>query len=97
MKKFITKLGVVPKIENSVPLYCDNTGAIAQAKESMSHHKSKHILRCFHLVREIIERQDVVFERVDSKNNIVDPFTKALPQQQFNHHLNSMGLKYKSD
>ena len=56
MKKFITELGIVPEIENPVPLYCDNTGAVAQAKESRSHHKSKHILRCFHLVREIIER-----------------------------------------
>ena len=62
MKKFITKLDVVSEIENPVPLYCDNTGAVAQAKEPRSHHKSKHILRCFHLVREIIKRQDVIIE-----------------------------------
>ena len=97
MKKFITELGVVPKIESLVSLYCDNTGAVAQVKELKSHHKSKHILRCFHLICEIVERQDVVIERVDTKNNIVDPFTKALPQQQFDHHLDCMGLKYKSD
>ena len=95
MKKFITELGVVPEIENPIPLYCDNTGAVAQAKEPRSHHKSKHILRCFHLIREIIERQDVIIERVDTKNNIADPFTKALPQQQFDRHLDYMGLKYK--
>ena len=56
MKKFITELGVVLEIENPVPLYCDNTGAVAQAKEPRAHHKSKHILRRFHLVREIVER-----------------------------------------
>ncbi|XP_057975475.1 secreted RxLR effector protein 161-like [Malania oleifera] len=44
MKKFITKLGVVPSLEGPVPLLCDNTGAIAQAKEPRSHKKSKHIL-----------------------------------------------------
>ena len=97
MKKFITELGIVPEIENPVPLYCDNTGAVAQAKEPRSHHKSKHILRLFHLVREIIERQDVIIERVGTKNNIADPFTKALPQQQFDRHLDCMGLKYKGD
>ena len=97
MKKFITEFGVVPEIENPVPLYCDNTGAVAQAKEPRSHHKSKHILRRFHLVREIIERQDVIIERVDTKDNIADPFTKALPQQQFDRHLDCMGLKYKGD
>ena len=97
MKKFITELDVVPEIENPVLLYYDNTGAVAQAKEPRSHHKFKHILRRFHLVREIIERQDVIIERVDTKNNIADPFTKALPQQQFDCYFDCMGLKYKGD
>ena len=78
MKKFITELGVVPEIEQPVPLHCDNTGIVAQAKESRSHHKFKHILRWSHLVREIVERRNVIVERVDTKNNIADPFTKAL-------------------
>ena len=95
--KFIIKLGVIPKIERSMPLYCDNTRAVIQAKEPRSHQKSKHILRCFHLIRKIIERQDVVLERVDTKNNIADPFTKAIPQQLFDLHLDCMGLKYKGD
>ena len=56
MKKFITELNVILEIENPVPLYYDNTRVVAQAKEPRSHLKSKHILRCFHLVHEIIER-----------------------------------------
>ncbi|MGH2152822.1 Ty1/Copia family ribonuclease HI, partial [Enterococcus faecalis] len=36
MKKFITELGVVPSIRGVVPLFCDNNGAVAQAKELMS-------------------------------------------------------------
>ena len=62
IKKFITKLGVVSRIEQLVPLYCDNTGIVAQAKEPRSHYKSKHILRWFHLVQEIVERHDVIVE-----------------------------------
>ena len=81
MKKFITELGVVPKIEQSVPLYCNNTGAVAQAKEPRSHHKSKHILRRFHLIRDIVKRCDVIVEQVDIKNNIADSLTKALSIQ----------------
>ena len=38
MKKFISELGVVSEIESLVPLYCDNTGAVAQAKEPRVHH-----------------------------------------------------------
>ena len=51
IKKFITELGVVPSIADPVDLYCDNNGAIAQAKEPRSHQRSKHILRRFHLIR----------------------------------------------
>ena len=73
-------MSVVLEIENPIPLYCDNTGAVTQAKEPRSQYKSKHILRHFHLVCEIIKRQDIVIERVETKNNIADPFTKALLQ-----------------
>ena len=62
MKKFITDLDVILEIENLIPLYYDNTEAVAQVKESRSHHKSKYILRRFHLIHEIIERQDMVIE-----------------------------------
>ena len=78
MKKFIIELDVVSGIEQLVLLYCDNTGVIAQGKEPRSHHKSKHILRWFHFIRKIIERREVIVERVDTKNNIADPFTNAL-------------------
>ena len=37
IKKFITGLGIVPSISDSVDLYCDKNGAIAQAKEPISH------------------------------------------------------------
>ncbi|KAK8560248.1 hypothetical protein V6N12_013048 [Hibiscus sabdariffa] len=50
IKKFITELGVVPSISDAMELYCDNNGAIAQAKEPRYHQRSKHILRRFHLI-----------------------------------------------
>ncbi|KAM1444438.1 hypothetical protein ACFX2I_040587 [Malus domestica] len=40
MKKFITELGVVPTITSLVTLYCDNSGAIAQAKKPRAHQKN---------------------------------------------------------
>ena len=97
MKKFISELDVVSRIEQPVPLYYDNTGAVVQTKEPKSHHKSKHILRWFHLVQEIVERCDVIVEWVDIKNNIADLFTKILSLQQFDRHLDNMGIKYRGD
>ena len=83
MKKFITDLGVVLTISDPIPLLRDNNGAIAQAKEPRSHQKSKHILRRFHLIREIVARGDVVVKRVPSTDNVVDPLTKPLAQEVF--------------
>ncbi|KAL0405971.1 UNVERIFIED_CONTAM: hypothetical protein Slati_3911000 [Sesamum latifolium] len=38
MKNYIQELGVVPSIAEPVVIFCDNNGAIAQAKEPRSHH-----------------------------------------------------------
>jgi hypothetical protein len=37
IENFVSELGVVPSASSPVDLYCDNSGAIAQAKEPRSH------------------------------------------------------------
>ena len=66
IKNFITGLGVVPSILDPLEIFCDNNGAIAQAKEPRSHQKSKHILRRYHLIQEIVERGDVKISKITS-------------------------------
>ena len=44
LKKFITELRMIPSFDGLVLLYCDSTGAITQAKEPKSHHRTKRIL-----------------------------------------------------
>ncbi|KAK8583636.1 hypothetical protein V6N12_067899 [Hibiscus sabdariffa] len=95
IKKFVTELGVVPSISDAVELYCDNNGAIAQAKEPRSHQRSKHILRRFHLIREIIDRGDVEICKVHTDDNIADPLTKPLTQQKHDRHTKSLGIRYE--
>ena len=97
MNKFITGLGVVPSSEEPISQYCDNNGAIAQAKEPRSHQKSKHVLRRFHLIREIITGGDVVVERVPSEDNIADPLTKPLSHFVFERHRGLMGIRHIGD
>ncbi|KAL0340303.1 UNVERIFIED_CONTAM: hypothetical protein Sradi_4547100 [Sesamum radiatum] len=69
MKNYIQELGVVPSIAVPVVIFCDNSGAITQEKELRSHHRSKHILRCYHLLREMVSRGDVRMDRVSSAKN----------------------------
>ncbi len=97
IKKFITELGVVPSISDTIELRYDNNGAIAQAKEPRSHQRSKHILRRYHLIREIIDRGDVEICRIPIDDNIDDPLTKPLTQQKQDRHTKSLGIRYMSD
>ena len=97
IKKFITGLRVIPSISNPLGLYCDNNGAIAQAKEPRSHQWSKYILRHYHLIREIIERGDVKICRVPTYDNVADPLTKPLPHNKHESHTRSMGMRYNID
>ncbi len=90
-KKFIAELDVMTS--DAITLYCDNNGAIAFAKEPRSHQKSKHIKRRFHLIRDYVEKKYVEVQRVDSADNMADPFTKQLSQQKTEAHLEKMGLR----
>ena len=94
IRKFITELGVVPSIENLIPLHCDNTGAVAQAKEPRAHQKSKHVERKYHIIREIVSRGDVVVCKIRSEDNVADPLTKAIPPKLFDKHVEAMGMRY---
>ncbi|KAL8092834.1 hypothetical protein AgCh_034910 [Apium graveolens] len=97
IRKFITGLGVVPSITDPVDLYRDNNGAIAQAKEPMSHSQAKHILKRYHLLREINERGDLHICKVHTDDNVADLLTKALSQQKHEGHTCSMGIRYMGD
>ena len=51
ISKFLIEFGVFPNASSPLDLYCDNSGAIAQAKGPRDHQKSKHVMRRFHLIR----------------------------------------------
>ena len=94
---FTAGLGVIKNPSSPVSLFCDNTGAIVQAKEPRSHNKSKHILRKFHLIRDILDIGDVNITYVTTDDNIADPLTKALSQPKHESHVKSMGLDWDLD
>src|ERR1044071_1945217 len=93
MKKFIGDLDVMPSIKKPIEILCDNTGAIALAKEPRSHQTTRHILKKFHYIREIIGRGDIVINKVHTDLNLADPFTKPLPQVKHEEHVGKIGLR----
>ena len=86
------ELELVPASLSPITLYCDNSGAVAHSKEPRNHGKGKHVERKYHLIRNIVQRGDVIITKIVTIDNLADPFTKALPQKVFDRHLDSLGL-----
>jgi hypothetical protein len=95
LEKFVSDLGVVPSASSPVDLYCDNSGAVALAKEPRTTNKSRTtILRMYHLIRNFVERGDVKVCKVHMDSNVADPLAKLLPQPKHEAHMRSMGIRY---
>ena len=93
LKKFLSDLSIVRIEQVPITLFCDNSGAVAQSKDPRNHKKGKHIERKYHIIRDIITRGEVVVAKIESANNLADPFTKTLPQRTFESHLEGMGVR----
>jgi hypothetical protein len=61
--------------------------SLPKKKKPRSHQLSKHVLRRFHFIREIIEKKDIKIEQVHTEKNMVDPLTKVLFQRKHDHHM----------
>jgi hypothetical protein len=94
IRNFFSKLGVVPSASSPMDLYCDNSGAIVQAKKPRAHKRAKHVLRRYHLIREIIGRGNFKVCKVHRDHNVADPLTKPLSQPKYEAHMRSMGIRY---
>ncbi|EOY03323.1 Uncharacterized protein TCM_018230 [Theobroma cacao] len=62
-------------------------------KKQRSH--QRYVLRCYHLIREIIGIGDINIERVSTEDNLADPLTKVLSQQKHDLDLEGFGIRYK--
>ena len=93
MKAFITELGVVPSALGPMEIYCDNNGAIAQAKEPRSHQKNKHVSRKYHLIRQFVGEGEIRLCKVHTDMNVSDPLTKTLALAKHVQHREAIGVK----
>ncbi|GKA37514.1 hypothetical protein Tco_0724079, partial [Tanacetum coccineum] len=92
IQKFISRLGIVPIIEEPIKMYCDNTRAIAIAKESRITKGARHYRAKVHYLREVLGYGDVKIEKVHTDDNLADPFTKALPYPKHSELTKNIGM-----
>jgi hypothetical protein len=94
IRNLVFELGVVPSASSPMDLYCDNSGAIAQAKGPRAHKRANHILQHYHLICEIIGRCDGKVCKMHMDHNVANPLMKPLPQPKHEAHMMSMGIRY---
>ena len=75
MKEFISDLGVIPSPSGPMKIFCDNTGAIALAKESRFHKRTKHIKRRFNSMRDVDQEGVIEISKIHRDKNVADPLT----------------------
>nr|GFA67462.1 hypothetical protein [Tanacetum cinerariifolium] len=76
--KFISGLGIFPTIKEPISMYCDNTRAIAIAKDDEVTKGARHFRVKVQYLRETIKLGDLKIEKVNTNDNLADPFIKAL-------------------
>ncbi|KAL0386218.1 UNVERIFIED_CONTAM: Retrovirus-related Pol polyprotein from transposon TNT 1-94 [Sesamum radiatum] len=77
--------------------YIHELGVVPSIVEPRSHHRSKHILRRYHLLREMMSKGDCRMDRVSSAENTSDPLTKPISQVARTQYLDKMGLRSMGD
>ncbi|KAJ9544263.1 hypothetical protein OSB04_023970 [Centaurea solstitialis] len=94
LRNFLSDLRVVASISRPIDIFCDNSRAVAQAKEPRQHHKSRHVLKKYHLIREIIGRGDVRICKIPTDDNVANPLTKPLARVNHEAHACSIRMQY---
>ena len=90
LHSLFTELSV--PFDSPVPIYLDNSGAIALSAAAKFHQHSKHIDLHFHFIREHIDNSSFTLIWVPSHRNIADILMKALPRLAFERLCLSLGL-----
>ncbi|KAG2380359.1 Retrovirus-related Pol polyprotein from transposon TNT 1-94 Protease [Vigna angularis] len=75
-----------------IPLKCDNTSAIKLTKNPIMHSRTKHIEIRHHFIRDHVQKGDCEMEFIDSKHQLAEIFTKALPKDRFFELRRDLGI-----
>ena len=84
--------GMKEEITKPVILYCDNTSDINVTKNPVMHTKSKNIEIKYHYLRHLVQDKEVKMEYVNTKEKIVDIFTKLLPKEAHEYLRGKLGV-----
>ncbi|CAL9001633.1 unnamed protein product, partial [Prunus brigantina] len=73
-------------------ILCDNTSAIAITKNPVHHHKTRHINRRFHFIRDALQNGEIDLLYCKTEEQTADIFTKALAKDRFEYLRRKLGV-----
>nr|GEU48663.1 retrovirus-related Pol polyprotein from transposon TNT 1-94 [Tanacetum cinerariifolium] len=76
---------------DKVPIFCDNTSAIAISNNPMLHSRIKHIDIMYHFIRDHILKGDIELDFVPIELQLGDIFTKPLAELSFTRLVTELG------
>ncbi|GJV06249.1 hypothetical protein Tco_1343905 [Tanacetum coccineum] len=76
-------------IYEKVPIFCDNTSAIAISNNPVLHSRTKHIDIRYHFIRDHILKGDIELHFIPTQYQLADIFTKPLDETTFKRFVNT--------
>lgn len=76
----------------SIPIYCDNTSAIAITHNPVMHSRTKHIDIRYHFIRDHVQNGNISLFHVPTEEQLADVFTKPLDENRFTKLISELGM-----
>ncbi|KAL8156757.1 hypothetical protein AgCh_001747 [Apium graveolens] len=81
---------------DKIPIFCDNTSAIAITENPLQYSRTKYINIKYHFIREHVMKGTVELHFVPSEKQIADIFTKPLDESTFTRLVSELVVKIMS-
>ncbi|GJZ46327.1 hypothetical protein Tco_0593923 [Tanacetum coccineum] len=79
-------------IYEKVPIFCDNTSAIAISNNPVLHSRTKHIDIRYHFIRDHVLKGDIELHFIPTQYQLADIFTKPLDEPTFKRLIVELGM-----
>ncbi|GJY05292.1 retrovirus-related pol polyprotein from transposon TNT 1-94 [Tanacetum coccineum] len=79
-------------IYEKVPIFCDNTSAIAISNNPVLHSRTKHIDIRYHFIRDHVLKGDIELHFIPTQYQLADIFTKPLDEATFKILIVELGM-----
>jgi len=90
LQKLFSNLGQL--VDAPIVIYCDNISSILLTNNSVYHARTKHIEVHYHFIREKVLAKEINLIHVNTEDQIVDIFTKALGTNKLKRFKKMFGV-----